>query len=399
MGCAASKAAPEARTYLDATDVALSMEQDAEMNKADALAEAVEMEKSSRVVGCRSGTGYHQKEKAQAIVHKALQLTQDFPHPMVLCKASEFVLEGRLRPHEELRDENKLTYLDIAADIVAFKEHNHIAFMSHQWLGFETPDPQGAHYDAICGAVRTISAACQLPLERVYLWVDFASMPQRNKGASRTTVLKSLPAYAALAHCMVVIAPPATHGNLGQPCSVASYRLRGWCRLELLAKICGSGRKDMWLVESADGAFTPINATDDEWLMEAIHVFDGQFSCCRFGTSAKCDREYLVLPVLGLYYEMLQMRDTNKDMAPFVAPFVETVEREKASLFPASFTFTHEHAGPVHRPGEKRVLFGGLIAEVERCHRQEVAARNGAACRIQARARGMSIRSLRHGPV
>ena len=39
----------------------------------------------------------------------------------------------------------------------------------------------------------------------------------------------------------------------------------------------------------------PINATDDEWLTEAIHVFDGQFSCCRFGTSVKCDREYLVL--------------------------------------------------------------------------------------------------------
>ena len=57
MGCAASKAAPEARTDLDATDVALSMEQDAEMNKADAVAEAVANEGKKHVVFRDDGFG------------------------------------------------------------------------------------------------------------------------------------------------------------------------------------------------------------------------------------------------------------------------------------------------------------------------------------------------------
>ena len=50
-----------------------------------------------------------------------------------VVNASTMADEGKLRVMEDLRNENKLTFLDFEIETESFNEENHIAFMSHQW--------------------------------------------------------------------------------------------------------------------------------------------------------------------------------------------------------------------------------------------------------------------------
>jgi len=291
-------------------------------------------------------------------VRRAMRCTKEFPHPMVLVKASTMVAEGKLRVMEDLRNENKLTFLDLEMEIESFKEENHIAFMSHQWLGWHAPDEDNVHYDAIIFALHGIKDHLQMDFEHIFVWVDYCSIPQRHKGQQQLAI-SSLPAYARLSHCMVVICPEAKHTNLQSVCNFQTYQTRGWCRAEVFAKICGTGVENTFVVRSvaADDpenlAMEPVN-TDDDWVANALRVFNGKFTCCSRGIEhGECDVEKLVMPALELYYSVLQQQDK-----PSLKNFANLMIKDKDALFPKSFEFGH--GGRDHNN-----LFGELITLLE----------------------------------
>ena len=53
-------------------------------------------------------------------------------------------------------------------------------FFSHQWLGWSEPDPQRIHVKAMQQAVRAVSTDTDTPLEKIRVWVDYVSIPQKN---------------------------------------------------------------------------------------------------------------------------------------------------------------------------------------------------------------------------
>ena len=54
-------------------------------------------------------------------------------------------------------------------------------------------------------------------------------------------ILESIPAYVERATLLLVLVPVCNHVDRKQPCNFATWRRRGWCRLEMYAALfqCG----------------------------------------------------------------------------------------------------------------------------------------------------------------
>ena len=287
----------------------------------------------------------------------AKQLT----HPMCLLCATTFINKGVLTPYETLRDAGLLVVLDTMEQVEAFKKHKTVIFLSHQWLGWGIPDPQNVHFRAMCHAVRQVMRRMHLgdnyDLDQVYVWVDYSSIAQEHRGMQMLAV-SSLPVYCSVAHAFVAVVPEAEHTNKKVTCDVASYNQRGWCRAEMLSKVCGSGVENMYLLDSVHGQLRPV-ATESMANIN-LHVFEGEFSCCalKHKNCETCDKELLTLPVLGLYSLMLRQSESF-----FFSMLLNKFEAEEDRWFPRSFTFEREGADG-HVDTEQRELFGDLRKEM-----------------------------------
>ena len=285
-------------------------------------------------------------------------------HPMVLVSAAEFMRLGKLTSYEVLRTMGKLTFLDTLEQLNDFKLTKKVLFLSHQWLGWGVPDPQNVHYMAMVAAigeaVRMLlpKEAKDTAFESVYVWVDFGSIAQEHRGM-QVMAITALPVYSAYSDAFIVIAPHTTHSNTCEPCGLDSYATRGWCRAEMLSKVCGSGLKHMYVFETngdtnAGGTLQPVTL---DWLSRlSLHVFDGRFSCCalKHQQSARCDKEELALPMLGLYSLVLQQRDQ-----PHMVEICRLIDEDKQRFFPNHIEFETEIGS------ESRPLMEGLITRME----------------------------------
>jgi len=95
-----------------------------------------------------------------------------------------------------------------------------------------------------------------------------------------------------------VIAPSATQSDSNVTCDLESYKQRGWCRAELLAKVCGSGSRELYFVH---GKVEELAVQLASWhsVNDSLFVFEGDFT-------NPLDKEQLVAPVLGLYSSLLK---------------------------------------------------------------------------------------------
>ena len=111
----------------------------------------------------------------------------------------------------------------------------------------------------------------------------------------------------------IVVAPDTTHKNTGCLCGSKSYRSRAWCRAEIMSCWARNGTSAMYY-NSNDG-LKPLLASEDivskDILHEALDVMHGEFTCCRLGhpDEGPCDREALMLPLLGLYADVYAQRN------------------------------------------------------------------------------------------
>ena len=324
-----------------------------------------------------------QLEMARALqvrdqVAAAVEKIQEFQAIFATLPGDAFCALEKLVPHEALRKD--LVVYDAIADVAAAKREGLVfVFLSHQWLAFASPDPANVHCTAMQQAVRAVAAAAGVPLASLRVWVDFISIPQRNRSEQRLSIA-SLPTFASLfgapikfdgafgprltdrsvrrSSCdfFVIVAPAAKHADTGCLCNAETYRKRSWCRAEVMSCWARNGRGDMWL-SSSDG----LRPLDEATLREAIDVAGGDLTCCRLhhARGDPCDREALVLPMLGLYAEIFRHRHAprGREAYEFLAPI-------KESLFPRTFSYSYHGADGGVESAEE-TLFGDLLRAVE----------------------------------
>eukprot|EP01065_Artemidia_motanka_P022686 TRINITY_DN26884_c0_g1_i1.p1 TRINITY_DN26884_c0_g1~~TRINITY_DN26884_c0_g1_i1.p1 ORF type:complete len:1048 (+),score=320.32 TRINITY_DN26884_c0_g1_i1:139-3282(+) len=303
------------------------------------------------------------QQKREAMYRQAILSAEEdagaLGHPMVLCSAENFAAMSTLTPYEVLRDQGKLIFLDSLDKIKEFKKEKLIVFLSHQWLGWGIPDPDNIHHNAmqaaltqVLGAVRHIDGR-EPTIQDMYIWCDFVSIAQEHRPMQMMAV-SSLPVYSSIADAFVIVAPTAKHKNSGMECNAQTYSLRGWCRAEMLAKVCGSGLDSMYIVQGEGTSMAPVTS---QWLDQLdLRVFEGQFSCCALSHkgTVRCDRESLMSPILGLYSLVLKQ---NTEL--HIRPIYKHIDKDKERFFPPSFSFATEGGT------EERELFGPLVTKME----------------------------------
>jgi len=198
-------------------------------------------------------------------------------------------------------------------------------------------------------------------IEYVFVWVDFCSIPQVNP-ALQSLAINSLAAYASIAQAFVVIAPEIAHCDLGTVCDEASYHLRMWCRAEQFAHLLRNGPENMWLASGGAVAqqVRGSGRIEADFLnSSALHVFGGECTCCRLKHKGmeKCDRESLLIPILGLYGELYACRN----MGGSKLIWEKIVAEGHGVIFPKYFEFVKDDEK--NTSGTRR-LFGDLVEEI-----------------------------------
>jgi hypothetical protein len=300
--------------------------------------------------------------RTQKTVERAVLGAGKLVHPMVLISAEAFSNLEQLTSYEELRNTGKLVFLDTEESLATFKADHSIIFLSHQWLAWGFPDNSTkTHLNAMKSAIRSAAgqmaggATGRCSWDNLYVWVDYASIAQDHRGMQMLAV-SSLPVYASSADVFVIVAPPAEHQSCRR-CDLDSYNARGWCRAEMLAKICSSGLENFFIFAHEGGL---ERVTEERLPSLSMYVFEGEFSCCQQRHArSSCDKEALVEPVLGLYSLVLRHARAGVNTA-HMGPVLRHIRHNKERFFPS----THAYVGEGGL-AEQRELFGSLVDSTE----------------------------------
>jgi len=220
--------------------------------------------------------------KSIITVHRRNSTATDMKFPMYLIPLVQLQrLYGRkesrrerIEAHQVLKDRQELVrWEDLPIDA-------HIIFVSHEWVGWNHPDPHGIQLKTflsvmkqlasnIAGRVEmnvfhtliyednyvTLSGEWKEMLSTAYVWFDWASMPQpsacppgtseekkKEMEADLGNAVKSIPAYVEKADFVAIVAPGCLHVDRRDPetklrtkTCYRTYRSRGWCVLEMFA--------------------------------------------------------------------------------------------------------------------------------------------------------------------
>ena len=125
-----------------------------------------------------------------------------------------------------------------------------------------------------------------------------------------------------------------------------------------------NGTTGMFLAGGNPGnlEFMPVKS---DFFLESLHVFNGELTCCRFEHKGmeSCDRQSLVVPILGLYGELFRAaydgaKDGSADMST-VEAFLKEIEKHQEDMFPRTFQRVMWRKNK--RVTEEVLLFGDLI--------------------------------------
>lgn len=303
----------------------------------------------------------------EATLNESIRALHQLDYPLHLIRGDEFVDQGKLMRHEVLRNTHKLTVLDSLPDVDAFiAAGKHVLFFSHQWTSFTLPDPSGIQYTAMCTAMKELAKrnGWDESCRDVFVWVDYSSIPQANP-STQNLAIRSLAAYASSATYFVIVAPDTPHADLDDTCDLGTYQRRMWCRAEQICHSMRNGTEGMYLSVGED-SLAPV---ENDFFIESLHVFNGDLTCCRLdhkGMGA-CDRQSLVIPLLGLYGELFRASheakdgkgSPNADALSSVETFLKEIEKHQEEVFPRTFQRVMWRKNK--RVEEEVILFGDLI--------------------------------------
>lgn len=319
-----------------------------------------------------------QLHRDEELVKNACRGLRSLSQPMACISASHFLKLGRLVTSELLRDSGHLMFLDSWSDAILAKRSKTIIFISHQWLDWGRPDPFNKQYDAMASAVRSIVDKLKgkgkgANLSDVWIWVDYMCVAQRNRETQKQAI-SSLQAYASLCDYFVIIAPTADHCSTGEVCDLDSYLSRGWCRVEVLSKVCSTGFSNIFVAASIGGSLRELCKDSFEEMLgsNVLRAFSGVFSCCSRAhvDGQRCDKEALTQAGLGLLALSLTEDEKAHESDPLTHMEQSTCTTILAladELFPEKFMYRHLNSKGVE-VFERRSLFGSSVAILKSMH-------------------------------
>jgi len=273
------------------------------------------LEKRERKMKLR---GVSKKTKTVEVLGKRISTATPIQHEMWLISLEMLLMlygdgsKGRvMEVHQELHIRGFLTrWKDVPSD-------SEIIFVSHEWLSWAHPDPDGDQLRVLCHVLQRLTRGetdtdmdplhtmiykhkftvkgkdWKKMLRRTYLWVDWFSMPQPCAVKKDTKIdkdrmaklklegskaIRSIPAYVERSDFIMVLVPGCHHSDRKVPTSFRSWRRRGWCLLELYAAVMARDSSNPpLLVRSERG--TPSWMSPMEILKLSIGLAD--FTCCQ----------------------------------------------------------------------------------------------------------------------
>jgi len=308
------------------------------------------------------------KKLVQQKLDAALEASEHLDYPVTLISANNFISLGRLRMHEDVRDENKLVFKDTLKSVAIFKKKHKILFFSHQWTAWTEPDHTSKQYAAMTQSLKTIVQDFGWDLDTCYVWCDYLSIPQC-VGSVQLLAIHTLTAYSSVADTFIAVCPDLAHKETGTTLGMESYRDRMWCRAEQACYALKNGSTLMWMVTEKEGNpdELKVERMGEEWLQIVLRVFEGSATCCErkhIGMES-CDRNSLVIPLLSLYAEWYAAREmqlthlTPQRVVNTIAGMLDE-KNLQSKMFPPSFGFMQMDGEVVEQE-----LFGTLVDSME----------------------------------
>ncbi|CAK9074989.1 unnamed protein product [Durusdinium trenchii] len=297
-------------------------------------------------------------------VTRGLATVSELGYPMAIISAQDFMkvtMEELASCHEGLRDIGYLRVLDTTEEISHFHDMgNVIVFFSYHWPSWERLGPDLQQRHAMDHSLKLYSEQVGHSMECIWVWLDIISIPQKHPGI-QLLAINSLYVYAYSVDALIIIAPPTVQEQTGEALGLESYKNRVWTRVEQVAHLFAHGTDSLYVYEPEG-----LKGVDAQWLAEVVHVFAGQTTCCdlRHENFDVCDRESLVLPLLGLYYRVAAAERRGVDQNEGTKTLYDMIEANREKIFPRSFDYACVIDG--QEALRKRTLFGDLLERVDK---------------------------------
>eukprot|EP00746_Dinoflagellata_sp_MGD_P154400 gnl/MRDRNA2_/MRDRNA2_84785_c0_seq1.p1 gnl/MRDRNA2_/MRDRNA2_84785_c0~~gnl/MRDRNA2_/MRDRNA2_84785_c0_seq1.p1 ORF type:complete len:802 (-),score=151.33 gnl/MRDRNA2_/MRDRNA2_84785_c0_seq1:26-2143(-) len=304
----------------------------------------------------------------QEKLRKAKATVSKLQHPMICIRLDHFLglTSDELHTnYEGVRNMGKLIVLDTTEDVNAFKDKgNRIVFYSYQWLSWHKLGPNEIQHQCMIASIKQVVEKNGWDPSTVHIWLDILSIPQVHDSIKLLAVY-SLYAFVKHATSLIIVTPPSKHEDTGEVAGAESYKQRAWTRAEQFAYFCEKGMQDIYHVEDTQ----TLKHISEDWMKSVSFVFEGNMTCCRLnhhnGTTP-CDKESLVLPLVGLYHELC-MKEQDGKLSAQEKHALSFIKADEARTFPAKYSYNTGHGDPV-----MRTLFGDLIqrAKTERVDKE-----------------------------
>mmetsp|Transcript_91864 Transcript_91864/g.259477 ORF Transcript_91864/g.259477 Transcript_91864/m.259477 type:complete len:650 (+) Transcript_91864:77-2026(+) len=252
-----------------------------------------------------------------------------------------------------------------------------IIFLSHQWLAYDRPDPNGVQLAAIQRCLKLIIAgdidavmdsstwesfAINVPnvrikefwatgelvwqnvklskehfahaLSNAYIWIDYSSIPQVDSASSpehagdiekeQAKAIQSIPFYVERSSYFFVVAPRAPHEATGNICDLETWGARGWCRLEEWATNLRKEACAMLVV--TESPFLRVATWENFHIRHGLTrngaICCGDFTCCQLGHTfqgrqIRCDKVVCKAVVTNMWQKKVDYGMAKSSMIAF----------------------------------------------------------------------------------
>jgi hypothetical protein len=280
---------------------------------------------------------------------------------MTLVPGGAFIKQIFVKDIENLqvsfRNSGTLKVLETLQEVRSLKAGGAIIiFFSYECLQFNRVAPNEAQLKAMKATIYETSEAHQVPVDKIYMWLDCFSIPQTNHFLQQAAI-NSIYCFASIPNKLVIVCPESTHSSTGRAANDETVKERFWCRLEQLAFFCRQGRDNMFLHRGS--GLEPLPA---DWLDKVCCIYNSSTTCCRLehDRMRQCDREKAVLPLLALYHDVFERSlDKKSARSEKDEDVLGLIQRHKSEMFPDSYVYKFRGQE------EQRTLFGQMIGRIE----------------------------------
>ncbi|CAK9056284.1 unnamed protein product [Durusdinium trenchii] len=217
--------------------------------------------------------------------------------PMYTVPLEALMQMSQVVPHEELKEKGILVEFDPSM--------GHAAFVSHQWVDSQHPDPEFKQMRVLQDALKHAMSSVEISLDVVtatvmpsakslptsklcsqplFLWYDYFSCPQLENqagGESRPCLSKaidSIPAYITKCSFFFALCPVLENPSGSRLLTPATWAERGWCRVERAVHELGPCESWILIRSSIELELVVIPAVSPVGCLGGRPPAEGQFS-------------------------------------------------------------------------------------------------------------------------